>query len=431
MSSPSSAGHKDYSENFNRNFLKKILQYKDALFSMAQVLTLDHEKSLQLVEKTVLRALSRSRVDQVDIQDRRYLLQLLLEVHQDQSKRHTPLFAQGEDEIEPPANESIKNQLIQDALKRIMPVAFASLADSDRALLILCEIERLSSTDASLIMGSDSKTISVQLEEVKDQLIEKISQNASPSVSRMIANQPQDSWLPAAIQNALKANYKPSPNTLESRIRNVVTKRADRKPAELLSKAQPLRQREKRQQSIKDLLFRRIITLLLILTAGLAGYIGSEMLRTPPNPDLISLSVKQSKRIKPILSTSDREEAEDFIVNHLDWRLSLPEISGSQIEGVGISEISSGIRVPVFLYSTRENEQTQEVTLYAFTYALLDEFQSQIQLSSETLAAIAEPDHIDFHSLRSGNNVFVWRNANDIFLAVTDTEELSSRIQLQ
>ena len=29
MSSPSSASHNEYSENFTRNFLKKILQYKD------------------------------------------------------------------------------------------------------------------------------------------------------------------------------------------------------------------------------------------------------------------------------------------------------------------------------------------------------------------------------------------------------------------
>nr|MBX2822777.1 hypothetical protein [Rhodothermaceae bacterium] len=69
MSSTPSAG---FPEDFTKDFLKKVMQYKDALFSMAQVLTLDHEKSLQLVEKTVLRALSSSAVNQIELHDRRY-----------------------------------------------------------------------------------------------------------------------------------------------------------------------------------------------------------------------------------------------------------------------------------------------------------------------------------------------------------------------
>jgi|GEM_PF-2226986 len=428
MSSTPSAG---YSEDFTKDFLKKVMQYKDALFSMAQVLTLDHEKSLQLVEKTVLRALSSSAVNQIELHDRRYLLQLLLEVHQEQTQIHTPLFAPDSATAAPQVNESISTQLVQDALKGIMPLAFASLEDSDRALLILCEIERLSCTDASLIMGSDSKTICTRLEEVKQQLVDRILQNSSASLTTLITQIPQDSWLPAAIQSALKTNYKPSTSTLESRIRAAVSKRIDRKPSELLSRTPSALRNSRSQRSVRDVLFRRVLTLILILAAGLSGYIGSEMLRTPPNPDLISLSAKQAKRIKPILSTTNREEAEDFIINHLDWRLSLPVIDGSTIEGVGISEIASGVRVPVFLYRNQESRPSEKVTLYAFTYALLDEFQSQIQLSSETLDAIAEPDYIDSHALRSGNNVFVWRDANDIFLAVTDEDELQTRIQRQ
>ena len=431
MSSTSSPGYNGHKEDISKDFLKKILQFKDALFSMAQVLTLDNEKSIQLVEKAVLRALSNSRSDQIEIQDRRYLLQLLIEVHQEESQKNNSLFAQ-ETNGALTANESIKNQLIQDSLKGIMPLAFASLSDNDRALLILCEIERLSSTDASLIMGSDSKSVSTRLEEIKYQLVDKIRQNAPPSLNQLITQVPQNTWLPSAIQNALKSNYKLAPNTLESRIRTAVSKRTHSNPVELLSKERPpFRKEVKSHMPVRELLLRRVITLFLILAAGLAGYIGSEMLRTPPDPDLISLSVKQAKRIKPILSTSNREEAEDFIVNHLDWRLSLPEITGSTIEGVGISEITHGIRVPVFLYRNEQSQQREKVTLYAFTYALLDEFQSQIQLSADILDAIAEPDYIDTRMLRSGNNVFVWRSANDIFLAVTDEEELKGRIQIQ
>ena len=426
MGTPNHTGRPPHESDYG-DALSKALRHKEALFSMAQILTLDSSRAIQLVEKTYERALSAPAISQIDIQDRRYMLQLLIELHKESANATNSLFAPSAVSSNP---TDIKDHIIQDALKTLMPLAFASLEDADRILLILCNIEQLSCADASLILGSDSETVCERLDYARNHLKSVVLRNAPPALVRFLTENYSDSWVSSALQNSLKSTYKAPPAKLESAIRGALSRKKNRAPSHRFAQTQRPDGTIQSPNSIGNRTVRLVITLVLIISAGLAGYIGSEMLQTAPDANLISLSARKAKRIKPILTTSDRNEAQQFIVNHLDWRLNLPKIDGSIIKGVGISEIVSGVRVPVFLYED-ESEGNTNVTVYAITYALLDEFQNQIELSQETLTAISDQDHIDKYELSSGSNVFVWRNADDIFLAVASEGELRNRIQVQ
>ena len=369
---------------------------------MAQILTLDDEKAIQLVEKTYVRALTGPAINQIDIQDRRYMLQLLIELHKETSPARSPLFATPDNQPDPSSTPAaIKDHIIQESLKTIMPLAFASLDDSDRILLILCEVERLSCADASLILGSDSETVCGRLEYAKNHLKSLVLRNAPPSLVSFLTDDYSYDWLSKALHNSLQSTYKTPPSKLESTIRSALL---NKNPRPLASRYAQPRRPDKRIQSpnsIGNRTVRVVITLVLIITAGLAGYVGSEMLQTDPDPNLVSLSARKAKRIKPILTTTDRTEAQEFIINHLDWRLTPPVIDSSTIKGVGISEIVEGVRVPVFLYEN-EAQSNSDVTVYAYSYAILDQFQNQIELSDETLTAITDQDYIDKYEMSSG-----------------------------
>ena len=399
----------------------------NSLFSLAQVLTLDHEKAVHLVEKTYLRALSGPALSQINIEDRRYLLQLLIEIHQ-QSDTPRHLFAQSGDTAVPApktVSDSVKIKMLENVLNRSLPLAFATLDRRDRALLVLCEIEQLSIADASLILSSDSESVTTRLNEAKANLIDKLLKGASPIEAKLIKEIPPREWLPSILQKSLKTSYPDAPSTLEPRIRSSFSNAPDRSPVASnysVSSVYPPSARAGRSRFTQ-----RLLGIILILAAGLAGYIGSTLLERKPNSNLISISAQQARRARAILTTSEPREAQEFITTHLNWRLSLPDISGSTIQGVGISEIIPGVRVPVFLYESEENRRAP-ITLYAYTYALLDQYKDQIELDAATLTAIAEDDHIDQYELRSGDNAFVWRDSDDIFIAVTSQVELQDRI---
>ena len=76
--------------------------------------------------------------------------------------------------------------------------------------------------------------------------------------------------------------------------------------------------------------------------------------------------------------------------------------------------------------------QNDYITLYAFTYALLDEFSDRIQLGDDILEAIASENTFDLHDLNDRQKFVIWRNSNDIFMAVTagDPIQLRDRITL-
>lgn len=404
---------------------------------MAQVLTLDQEKASRLAEKTYARAFSRPDINPINIEDRRYLMQLLLEVYRESLTKpsQSPGDSEAPASLESLTSDSVKRDVLEHILNRVMPTAFASLTAPERVLLILCDVEQFSCADASLVMGSDSEKICAKLDQVRERLVGKVLSNTSPAEAALVQSMPYVQWLGPSLRRILKSSYTALPATLEPRIRSSIARRFTDKAGAPDRKRSSLQRDAGYAPRTGLRVSRGLLTVLLILSAGLAGYIGSAILESEPDSNIVVLSAAQAGRENdPILPSSDPQQIEDFLTEReAGWNLSLPVIDDAHIMGVSISEIVEGVRIPVLFYEDRAEPNAPGVIMvYAYTYALLDEYQGTLDLDPQTLASIAVDDHIDTFSVGSDRNAFVWRSANEIFVAVasSDEERLLDRIQV-
>ena len=176
--------------------------------------------------------------------------------------------------------------------------------------------------------------------------------------------------------------------------------------------------------------YRLLVVMLLILAVGALGYFASRSLEREPETNLITLALQQADAVRPTIRTDSPEQAEDFVQQELGWRLTLPTIDQAALTGVGLREVAPGVTVPVFLYDdTLDDTDATTLSLYVFSYALLDRHKEHIQLEPEILRQIQDHQQFDLHDL-GRRNALVWRNRDDIYVAVTpgDPEALRKRI---
>ena len=169
------------------------------------------------------------------------------------------------------------------------------------------------------------------------------------------------------------------------------------------------------------------MTVLIVLTAGLTGYALQTVLRQEPEVNLVVLSADQADRVSPSVQSNAAEQLAYYVRDRLGWRVSVPEIDEAALLGVTIHEIAPGVEVPVFVY--RDTRTGLPITLFTYTYALLDRYEDRIELAREIKHTIAEERSFD-SQLVDGNTVLTWRSRDDIFIAVTplDDPTLSARI---
>ena len=406
-----------------------MLKHLDALYSTAQVLTLDAGKASTLVEDTFKRIIAIREKNLAVPSDRRHLLQLLIQVYHEQKQSTLPLIDLGQTlPITSKPQDSFKQHILTQFLKRAVPASYALLDDADRIVLALCEANRLSNADAALILGGDSDSVSLQLESAKKKLVEKVMATASPNQLDILQQSNPNEWIPRSLNEALKSDFNTVPPTLEPRIQSAFTRHHPEEVRQALSASA----RKAEPYDSKSRLSKGLMTIFLILAAGFIGYIGSTLLIKEPDVNLLTLSASKAPRVETVLATTELTEAETFVEQQMQWRLSLPDIENGELTGVGISEIADEVRVPVFLYRDDVDPTQEYITLYAFNYALLDQYADRIQLESDILQAIANDERFDLHDLNDKQKFVIWRSADDIFMAVTpnDPVELRNRITI-
>lgn len=422
-----------------------LLQHLDSIYLLAQAVSPDGTQAAQLVEATYIQAFITPPLNHTFEDDKRWLFQLLMQIHREQTEVDH-LDDEGEthrvDAV--PALESLnvlRRRLARQIVDRALPVALTTLPDRQWLILLLCDAEGLSCADAARVLDLEAEEDARGLLEQARLGVENVLQaNVSDPERRLLNQSLSADWLRATLRRTIEAEFSPVPPSLRQSVFNITEptdaeQGATDAPATsntALTTAAPDADPSKpqRHQTILPRLRRFSGALLLILTVALIGYVISRSLEKTPETNLITLSVQQADAVRSAIETPSPEQAEAFVLTELNWRLTLPTIHHTVLKGVGTREVARGVTVPVFLYEDTFNDASaQQITLYVFTYALLDQYRDRIQLDSEILRQIQDDLQFDLHDLGE-RNALVWRSRDDIYVAVTsgDPEALRQRI---
>lgn len=179
-------------------------------------------------------------------------------------------------------------------------------------------------------------------------------------------------------------------------------------PAETRPRDEP--GREKRSS-----LQRVVLSILVIAAAALIGYVLSRPSDQASDADALARSIDAAGRLQLRLETDTPAEARSYIREEFGWRVGVPVFEAIPLRGVAIALTAPAVEVPVFLYADVED---RNVAVFAYSYALLDQVPDRLRLTA------TDYDELDrgrpFVRRADGNDVVVWRDRDDIYIAVTD-----------
>lgn len=382
------------------------------LYSAAQTLTLDATAAAELVELVYRRAYAVPAVER-PADPRPWLYGLLLEAHAERTPPLPDVGAEPAPAPTPPrSGGDLRRRLALDVAQRTLPSVLVGLPERHRLLLLLSYVDHLSPADVGRVLDMDSDDVLRQRDEARVRLEAGVRHHASPADRTLLDESLPPDWIEVALRHASDALLTPLPPTLGQSI-------ADAAPSAAPAPA------ARPRRGLWARLRRPLVGATLIVAAGLLGVALSEVLRPAPEDDLVALTARDAEAAQVSLETDDAREAERFAAERAGFSFRAPSIDGATLTGVGFSTPAPGVQVPVLRYLDADGF----ITVYAYTYALLDLVEEQARLAPDVLNQIAEDQHFDLYD-EGAAKVLIWRDRDDIFLAVTrgDAEALSERI---
>jgi DNA-directed RNA polymerase specialized sigma24 family protein len=412
---------------------QSLLEHLKSLYALAQVVTPDADRASRLVEAAYREAAARLYEAPGLQSSKAWLFHLMLQIHQAEAApvpestvldyRKTP---------PPPALDQLRRSLTNRLVDRLLPSIFFTLPQEDQLLLTLCEVEGLSCAAGGMVLGLQADAACERLAALQRAILDRVHEYANASEQHLVEQSLAPRWLQEGLARLLNVALVPVPPTLGPTLEAPLPESSFARPAPSSAPAYTPALDRQDAAAPAPRVSRRIThlatALVLITLAALIGYYTTSFFpEEEPEVDLVLLSTQQAGAIRPMLDPGSPEQAERFVQDRLGWRVTVPDIDGARLTGLGISEIAEGVEVPVFLYEDAEQQQT--ITLYTYSYALLDRFSDRIRLTRDVLNQIENDEHFDLHDLGE-TQVLIWRNEDDIFLAVTpgNAEALRGRI---
>ncbi len=411
-----------------------LLQHLESVYLLAQAISPDAKDAAQFVEETFTQAFVTHPLNHTDHDDKRWLFRMLMHIRHEQVEFERLVAEEASPPGSPPeALQTLRRGLAQHVADRALPAVLATLPEAQRLLLVLCDAEVLPCTDAAYVLDLDAETACLRLEQARTAMREALHADVSEHERQLLDQNLPDDWLRPTLRRTVEAMFGPPPPTLRPAILKATLLTI---PVATIASALA-RSRSASSASSPDSALRRkdgmrwyrpVVVLLLILGIGAIGYVASRSLEREPETNLITLAVRQADAVRPSIETDSAEQAENFVRDELNWLLTLPTIDDAVLTGVGSREVVPGVTVPVFLFDDTLTDGPA-ITLYVFSYALLERHKEHIQLEPEILRQIQDDEQFDLHDL-GRRNVLVWRNRDDIYVAVTpgDPEALRKRI---
>jgi DNA-directed RNA polymerase specialized sigma24 family protein len=410
---------------------------------MARVLAPTEKRASKLVEATYRRAAQSTAPEDQSV--RAWLLRLLLQTYA--ARRSDAATTSSVSTMRRPADllQDFRFQTAEDALQRTVPVAFALRSPREQLVLTLCDIVALDPKEAATVLDTDPQGLHDEAASAREALWDALSDELTAGERTLIEEELPDDALRDALSRVVAPHLGPLPPTLRPSVSAIMAK----DPTELAAlpddefdadddsatPSHPFGTPPHRPRSSRPHLGERLqkggIAFLILLALSFAAYSVSTYLTpsasTPSPANLIQLSAERAGALQPTLETSNAAEAELFVTEQLGRNIAVPRIDSSILQGVSIVEMSNAIQVPAFVFT--DQASNQRITTYAYTYAVIDQLDDQVQLAQDVRENLQSEQQITLHRTETGN-VLVWRVRDDIYLAVTQANPGSVRSRI-
>ncbi len=397
-------------------------RHLDALYRFAQMLTQDTARAARLVEATYRYLATLPPEARAPMADKTQLFRVMRQVHE----RHAQAVAEAEGALPERAGGApgdLNTRLAMQYVEHALPTVLAALGDAGRVLLLLHLVDGLGVAEAGRVVGQDEAAAAASLQDARAAIEAALLGEASAAERYLLSTSLPSDWLMQALRRVTEAEYAALPPTLRLTARAAAEAPEPARPAPAGPPPGPLARLFGRQA------LPLWIGAALLLAGFLAGawYLSDLLARGPVETDFIALAAQNAEDLEPVLRTTSPEQAEFYVFDRFGWRLTVPTIEQAALVGVGVAEVQKGIEAPAFLFE--DSLSSGQIALYTLNYAFLDKHRNLLRLTQDVLSQIADDQHFDLHDT-GAEQVLVWRNRDDIFVAVTrgNAETLGARI---
>jgi hypothetical protein len=315
------------------------------------------------------------------------------------------------------APDPLQQTVAESLLKETLPVALATCSPSARFALAAAALapgaaapDALPESEASEAPPSLGPALQSVLPDAQFALVDTAFSDAD---------------LRAALRSWLAAEYTPLPPTLQPRVQSTLAEaRAHHSPAATPEAPDAAEASPPRTAGASRSLLGTLLGAAL-LVAGIGALSLLQPFSSSPSSSeepLLPFLATQASTVSLDTPMTSRTDAEAYIASTWARRVQLPSLAHASLAGVGQVMLPSDRPVPVALY--RDSTTAGRIAAFAYSYALADR-SSRSPLPTAIRNALA-PHRQPVRHTQDGTTGLLWRNRDDIFIALSTTIPVDS-----